>query len=71
MYTRAKTVDVVEHKLNSSMSVANHWLNCNKIILNGYKTKFMLVSTIQKQHHLPKTVIDLSLDEITIECVTC
>jgi hypothetical protein len=69
LYSRGKSVEIIEEKLNVNLSHANKWMKSNKMVLNSEKTKCMLITTVQKSRRLSRTELELNLDGVNIEPV--
>ena len=54
-----------ENSINDELSKVNDWLKINKLLINIYKTKFMIFHNYQQQITMP----NIFIDNVAIECV--
>ncbi len=66
LHTAAKTLDELELILNNDVS---KWCKQNRMVANTEKTKCMLITTFQKATKLPRTDLNIILDNVTLDNV--
>ncbi len=57
------TIEELEIKLNVDLTNVQQWCQVNKMALNAYKTKIMLVTNYQKEAKLSSSVINVNFNE--------
>ena len=62
IHASGKTIDIVEHKLNTDLDSMVNWCHRNKLIINRSKTNCMLVLTRQKANILQRKEITINFD---------
>ena len=62
-----KDARVIEYTLQEELSIAQHWLNYNKLTLNVKKTKCMLLGT---KHNLANSSLCIYSNNTALDCVS-
>ncbi len=68
LHAAAKTLDELELILNNVECVSK-WCKQNRMVANTDKTKCMLISAFQKATRLPRTDLNIVLDNVTLDNV--
>ncbi len=69
LHAAAKTLDEVELILNNDVECVSKWCKQNRMVANTDMTKCMLITTFQKATRLPRTNLNIVLDNITLDNV--
>ncbi len=69
LHPAAKTLDELELILNNDVKCVSKWCKQNRIVANTDKTKCMLITTFQKATRLPRTHLNIVLDNVTLDNV--
>ncbi len=69
LHTAAKTLDELELILNNDVECVSKWCKQNRMVANTDKTKCMLITTFQKATRLPRTDLNIVLDNVTLDNV--
>ncbi len=69
LHAAAKTLDELELILNNDVECFSKWCKQNRMVANTDKTKCMLITTFQKATRLPRTNLNIVLDNVTLDNV--
>ncbi len=69
LHAGTKTQDDLELILNNDMECLSKWFKQNRTVTNTDKTKCMLITTFQKATRLPRTDLNIVLDNVTLDNV--
>ena len=69
LHAAAKTLDELELILNNDVECVSKWCKQNRMVSNTDKTKCMLITTFQKATRLPRTDLNILLDNVTLDNV--
>ncbi len=69
LHAAAKTLDELELILNNDVECVSKWCKQNIMLTNTNKTKCMLIITFQKATRLPRTDLNIVLNNVTLDNV--
>ena len=62
------SIPELQHNMNIDLQFLQNWLTANRLTLNGLKTEFMLVGSMERVASLTQE-LDLSINEISLKRV--
>ena len=63
-------INKVENVLNNELAIVDKWCTNNKLIINAKKNNSMVICTYQKRRFLPKTSLNVHINNVKIINVT-
>ena len=66
IHQSSKSIKSIEDNMQKDLENINKWCDENKMKINENKTNSMLISTKQKLSKLPKSTLDLSINDVTL-----
>lgn len=70
-YLKEKSTNVLNTKIEEDMDNVSKWCRNNKMVINGNKTKSMLVGSKQRLSSLPNAKLSIAIDGTPIQNVYC
>ncbi len=67
LHATAKTLDKLDKIIKNDVECVSKWCKQTRIVDNTYRTKWMQITTFQKATRLPRTNLNIVLDNITLD----
>ena len=69
LYTSGHNVDEIQHSLQTSLNAVTIWCEDHRMVTNTAETKYMLISTKQRRHHLRNNQLAITLNDKQLQQV--